>query len=157
MMRRKIPSNGSNNNGGGYNNQRPKPRYQQGASGGDHRSQGGHNSNGRVRKNYPALREKYLTQARDALASGDRVLAENYFQHADHCYRMMMEEGQQRQQYNQQNPQASDQQSESATGDEQTEHFPQENAAQLPAFLTASYEPEPAKPVEPVIVPNWEE
>ena len=28
----------------------------------------------------------------DALASGDRVLAENYLQHADHCYRMMVED-----------------------------------------------------------------
>src|ERR1700753_3688962 len=86
-MRRK-PSPANNN----YNNRPQKPRYQQNGGG-----QGSQHMGNRQRKNYPALREKYLNQARDALASGDRVLAENYFQHADHAYRMMVEEGQPRQ------------------------------------------------------------
>ncbi|VBB68963.1 hypothetical protein RIEGSTA812A_PEG_436 [invertebrate metagenome] len=33
--------------------------------------------------------DKYLALARDASSSGDRVLAENYFQHADHYYRVI--------------------------------------------------------------------
>jgi len=34
--------------------------------------------------------EKYMSLARDAMASGDRVLAENYFQHAEHYNRIIM-------------------------------------------------------------------
>lgn len=154
-MRRK-PS--SQSNGGGYNNQQRKQRYQQGGG-----SQGGQqqHSGNRQRKNYPALREKYLSQARDALAAGDRVLAENYFQHADHCYRMMMEEGQQRpnqpQQQRSQNSEPGQEHMQAEGGNEQFEPE-QENTSSsaLPAFLTAGYE-EPAKPAEPVIVQNWEE
>ena len=33
--------------------------------------------------------EKYLSLARDAHSSGDRVTAENYFQHAEHYYRIV--------------------------------------------------------------------
>ncbi|MBN8532171.1 MAG: DUF4167 domain-containing protein [Alphaproteobacteria bacterium] len=35
-------------------------------------------------------REKYLAKARDALAAGDRVEAENWFQHAEHYYRVVV-------------------------------------------------------------------
>lgn len=34
--------------------------------------------------------EKYQTLARDAQSAGDRVAAENYFQHAEHYYRLLM-------------------------------------------------------------------
>lgn len=33
--------------------------------------------------------EKYLTLARDATSSGDPVSAENYYQYADHYYRLV--------------------------------------------------------------------
>lgn len=33
--------------------------------------------------------EKYLAMARDASATGDRVTAENYYQHAEHYYRLL--------------------------------------------------------------------
>ena len=169
-MRRK-PTSGS----GGYNNnqQRNKPRYQGGGQGGgEHRSHnsGHHNNGGRPRKNYAANREKYLTQARDALAAGDRVLAENYFQHADHCYRMMVEEGYQvRNNYTpppqgeQQEGQQQDthQQGEQAShphnghGEEHTAPAEQEESShQLPAFLTGGFEQPQA---EPVVVQSWEE
>lgn len=36
------------------------------------------------------IAEKYITLARDALSSGDRVLAENYLQHAEHYNRIIM-------------------------------------------------------------------
>ena len=36
------------------------------------------------------LYEKYLQLARDAESSGDRVTAENYHQHAEHYFRIMM-------------------------------------------------------------------
>jgi hypothetical protein len=39
------------------------------------------------------LYEKYLGLARDANAGGDRVSAENYLQHAEHYYRVMLANG----------------------------------------------------------------
>src|SRR5690606_14511323 len=36
------------------------------------------------------IAEKYMSLARDALASGDPVLAENYLQHAEHYNRIIM-------------------------------------------------------------------
>jgi hypothetical protein len=35
------------------------------------------------------IHERYLQLARDAASSGDRVLSENYLQHADHYFRMV--------------------------------------------------------------------
>lgn len=35
------------------------------------------------------IAEKYMTLGRDAQTSGDRVAAENYFQHAEHYYRII--------------------------------------------------------------------
>ncbi len=43
----------------------------------------------RVRGNAYQVLEKYLALARDASASGDRISAENYFQHAEHYYRVV--------------------------------------------------------------------
>lgn len=66
---------------------------QRGRSGGKQRPQGRNpNFDGggnRPRGNAQQLMEKYLALARDATSSGDRVLAENYFQHADHYYRVL--------------------------------------------------------------------
>jgi hypothetical protein len=45
----------------------------------------------RVRGHANQVYEKYLSLARDASAAGDRVIAESYFQHAEHYYRIMNE------------------------------------------------------------------
>ncbi len=45
---------------------------------------------GRVRGNAQQVYEKYLALARDASAAGDRVATENYFQHAEHYFRILM-------------------------------------------------------------------
>ena len=50
------------------------------------------NNNNRHGGNAFKLVEKYKTLANDALASGDRILAENYFQHADHFVRLLPEQ-----------------------------------------------------------------
>ena len=39
--------------------------------------------------NAPKLIEKYNNLAREALSSGDKILSENYYQHADHFLRIM--------------------------------------------------------------------
>ncbi len=59
-------------------------------------SRGGNQSGGnrvenRVRGNPKQLLDKYKTQARDARQAGDRILAENYYQYADHYQRVINE------------------------------------------------------------------
>jgi len=49
----------------------------------------GFRGNGRFVHNAGRLAEKYNILAREALVQGDRVAAENYFQHADHFTRLM--------------------------------------------------------------------
>lgn len=47
----------------------------------------------KVRGNAQQVVEKYLALARDATSADDRVAAENYFQHAEHYYRVMTANG----------------------------------------------------------------
>ena len=47
---------------------------------------------GRNTHNAPKLIEKYNNLAREALSSGDKILSENYFQHADHFTRVLSEQ-----------------------------------------------------------------
>ena len=43
----------------------------------------------RIRGTAQQLFEKYLQLGRDATSSGDRVMAEGYFQHAEHYFRIL--------------------------------------------------------------------
>ena len=66
------------NGGGGRKNVNPLSRS--------------YESNGpdvKVRGNPATIAEKYVQLARDAHASGDSVMAENYFQHAEHYFRII--------------------------------------------------------------------
>jgi hypothetical protein len=75
---------GNNNNGGGFN---PNRTY---------------DSSGpeiKVRGSASHVYEKYLQMARDANSGGDRVMAENYLQHAEHYYRIMAAAAAQQAQY----------------------------------------------------------
>ena len=53
-------------------------------------------SPGRNNHNAPKLIEKYNNLAREALSSGDKILSENYFQHADHFTRILSEQDNQK-------------------------------------------------------------
>lgn len=152
-MRRKS---GSQSGGGNFNQGRSqKPRFQGGGGGGAQYN--------RPRKNYGQLREKYLAQARDALASGDRVLAENYYQHADHCYRMLMEENAnrppQRPQHNQQAHSQDSEEGSSATeeGASSEEDLTPPHSSALPSFITGGYAAASATPAEAPAAQDWEE
>jgi len=68
----------NNNNNGGRKNVNPLQRS--------------YESNGpdvKVRGNPATIAEKYVQLARDAQTSGDSVAAENYFQHAEHYFRII--------------------------------------------------------------------
>jgi hypothetical protein len=73
---------GPHGGGGGPHLNRPRP---------PHRSQN-FESNGpsvKIRGNAYQVFERYLALAREAQASGDRVAAENLYQHAEHYFRIM--------------------------------------------------------------------
>ena len=46
-------------------------------------------NSGRNNHNAPKLIEKYSNLAREALSNGDKILSENYFQHAEHFIRVL--------------------------------------------------------------------
>ena len=48
-------------------------------------------NSGRNNHNASKLIEKYSNLAREALSSGDKILSENYFQHAEHFVRVLEE------------------------------------------------------------------
>ncbi len=77
-------SSSSSNNGGGFN---PNRTY---------------DSSGpevKIRGSASHVYEKYLQLARDANSGGDRIMAENYLQHAEHYYRIMAAAAAQQAQY----------------------------------------------------------
>ena len=84
------PHNGGNGGGGGGSNTggfNPNRTY---------------NSSGpevKIRGSASHVYEKYLQLARDANSSGDRIMAENYLQHAEHYYRIMAAAAAQQAQY----------------------------------------------------------
>ncbi|AJD42969.1 DUF4167 domain-containing protein [Rhizobium sp. SEMIA 4085] len=76
---------GSNNNGGGNNNNNFNRK------GGNPLTRT-YDSSGpdvKIRGTAQHIAEKYSQLARDAQSSGDRVIAENYLQHAEHYYRII--------------------------------------------------------------------
>lgn len=78
----KQPNNRRYNNNG--------MNRQNGNDGGGYRHRG---NNGGGTRNAAAARDKYLNMAREAQGGGDRILAEYYYQHAEHYSRVLNEDG----------------------------------------------------------------
>ena len=81
MRGRGTNNNNNNNNGNNQNRKGPNPLTRS------------YESNGpdvKIRGSAQQIAEKYTTLARDAQSSGDRVMAENYLQHAEHYNRIIM-------------------------------------------------------------------
>ncbi|PSJ51356.1 DUF4167 domain-containing protein [Mesorhizobium ephedrae] len=79
-MRGRNNSGGGNNNNNNNNRRGPNPLTRN------------YESNGpdvKIRGSAQQIAEKYATLARDAQSSGDRVMAENYLQHAEHYNRII--------------------------------------------------------------------
>lgn len=84
---------GNNNNNNNSNRKGPNPLTRS------------YESNGpdvKIRGTAQQVAEKYTTLARDAQSSGDRVMAENYLQHAEHYNRIIATALAQQQQFQQQ-------------------------------------------------------
>ena len=87
--------------------------------------------------------EKYMSLARDALSSGDPVLAENYLQHAEHYNRIIL--AYREQQGNQPGEQAAGRQrSEGYSGDESGDEVFDEDGSEDTARLVQPGDPQPA-------------
>jgi len=83
------PQHMKNRQRGRNNGGKPRPMGGGGGGGGGNRNPNFDGGNMRPRGNAQQLMEKFLAMARDATSMGDRVAAENYFQHADHYYRVL--------------------------------------------------------------------
>jgi hypothetical protein len=87
-------SRGRNSNGNGNPNN-PNPPHGGGRPRIPHRSQT-FDSNGpgtKIRGNAYQVFERYVAMAREAVSSGDRIAAENFYQHAEHYFRIMNANG----------------------------------------------------------------
>ncbi len=128
-------------------------RRPQHAGGGQHNHNGGggggggHNPNRTFDSSGPEVKirgsaanvyEKYLQLARDANSSGDRVMAENYLQHAEHYYRIMAAQAQAQQQYQQQAQQQNNNQNRGPNGQGGDPQYAQQQPSQsAPSFTLA--------------------
>jgi len=70
---------------GGQNNNNNNRR-----SGNGNRSYDSNGPDGKIRGSATQVYDKYISLGRDAQTSGDHVDAENYYQHAEHYYRIML-------------------------------------------------------------------
>ncbi len=90
---RNYRQNSSNNTRGG----RPQQRRSNNSGGGYRKNNTNRRSGGVVNvASATAAKNKYLERAREALINGDRVAAENFFQHADHFNRIIEESSENR-------------------------------------------------------------
>jgi len=125
---------------------RPKTNFRSGGSGqvvslgdGGNNNSFSRNRNGnRGNGNAVKLFEKYKTLANDALSVGDIILAENYFQHADHYARLLPPEPTPRVK-SEENETDSDSDSETESEVEKaTKATPEENVASLESDTSKS-------------------
>ncbi len=64
-----------------------------GGGGGGNRSFDSNGPEVKIRGTAAQIFDRYCQLARDANSSGDRIAAENYLQHAEHYYRIMLANG----------------------------------------------------------------
>ena len=81
-----IRRNNFRRNDRGYKSNTDRPKYGSNFSKSENFQR---KSPGRNNHNASKLIEKYSNLAREALSNGDKILSENYFQHADHFTRIL--------------------------------------------------------------------
>lgn len=123
---------GSNNNNNNNNNRKgPNPLTRS------------YESNGpdvKIRGTAQQVADKYTTLARDAQSSGDRVMAENYLQHAEHYNRIIAAAMAQQQQFQQQRESQDDFDGED---DDRPERETRQNGETQPQFHANGFGPQP--------------
>jgi hypothetical protein len=131
-MRNRNNNNNSNNNNNNRRGQNPMTRVFE--------------SNGpdiKIRGTASHVAEKYVQLARDARSSGDPVAAENYYQHAEHYFRLIAAAQEQFRQ-NQPQPRTENEMPSTDEGEDEGESF--SNFGQEPGFVPQ--QPQPFVPRE---------
>src|SRR4051812_25424429 len=131
-MRNRNNNNNSSNNNNNRRGQNPMTRV--------------YESNGpdiKIRGTASHVAEKYVQLARDARSSGDPVAAENYYQHAEHYFRLIAAAQEQFRQ-NQPQPRTENEMPATDEGEEEGESF--SNFGQEPGFVPQ--QPQPFVPRE---------
>src|ERR1700688_2320227 len=91
----------------------------------------------KIRGTASHVAEKYVQLARDARSSGDPVAAENYYQHAEHYFRLIAAA---QEQFRQNQPQPrTENEMPAEDGDDESESF--SNFGQEPGFVPAQQQP----------------
>jgi hypothetical protein len=91
----------------------------------------------KIRGTASHVAEKYVQLARDARSSGDPVAAENYYQHAEHYFRLIAAA---QEQFRQNQPQPrTENEMPSEDGDDESESY--SNFGQEPGFVPAQQQP----------------
>jgi hypothetical protein len=91
----------------------------------------------KIRGTASHVAEKYVQLARDARSSGDPVASENYYQHAEHYFRLIAAA---QEQFRQNQPQPrTENEMPSEDGDDESENF--SNFGQEPGFVPAQPQP----------------
>jgi hypothetical protein len=94
----------------------------------------------KIRGTASHVAEKYVQLARDARSSGDPVAAENYYQHAEHYFRLIAAAQEQFRQNQPQQPR-SDENVVAEDGDDDADGF--SNFGQEPGFAPQQHQPQP--------------
>jgi hypothetical protein len=94
----------------------------------------------KIRGNAYQVFERYIALAREAASSGDRIAAENLYQHAEHYFRVMNADG--NGQSNQMAPRPM-----TPADTEMTQPEPEPEAAAQPAAAPQQPEPEPSQQI----------
>jgi Domain of unknown function (DUF4167) len=100
QQQQRTRSRGPQGGGGGGGGGKPMRSHNLSGGGSSSSSSGGggggrnqvfdsNGPEGRIRGNAHQVMERYLAMARDASSQGDRVAAENYYQHAEHYFRLL--------------------------------------------------------------------
>jgi len=131
--RNNMNGGGGGGGGGHPNNNRPRP---------PHRMQTFDSSgpNVKIRGNAYQVFERYIALAREAATSGDRIAAENLYQHAEHYFRIMNANGEGHGNPNGQRP--------------MTPADTEMNGPEFDGEANEAQSPVPAPPAEPDVQPN---
>jgi len=127
MRNRNNNNNNSNNNNNNRRGQNPMTRVFE--------------SNGpdiKIRGTASHVAEKYVQLARDARSSGDPVAAENYYQHAEHYFRLIAAAQEQFRQ-NQPQPRTENEMPATDEGEDEAENF--NHFGQEPGFVPQQQQP----------------
>src|SRR5579859_5581093 len=92
----------------------------------------------KIRGTASHIAEKYLQLARDARSSGDPVAAENYYQHAEHYFRLIAAA---QEQFRQNQPQPRPDEIVSEEGEDESENF--SSFGQEPGFVPQPQQQQP--------------